>query len=210
MNADSEAATRRANDSDSEVGLWIFLASEVMFFGLLFYGYAITWINHWPAFAEASAHTDLLLGSINSVVLFTSSLTMALAARDLRLGARRASLWLLAATWVLGLAFLAIKCYEYDEDIDKHLVPWGRFAFHGALVGGERMFFFMYFVMTGAHAIHLIVGLGILAVMMVGVARGRYTERNSEAVELAALYWALVDTVWIFLFPVLYLDHRPW
>ena len=208
MSASAEAAGRRANDSDSEVGLWVFLASEVMFFGLLFYGYTITRINQPEAFALASAQTDVLLGSINCFVLFTSSLTMALAARSLRLGAPRASLWLLSATWTLGLLFLAIKCYEYHEDIDKHLVPWGQFGFHGALAAGERMFFFMYFVMTGAHAIHLTVGLGILAVMLVGVARGTYTRENSEAVELAALYWALVDTVWIFLYPVLYLVHR--
>jgi len=208
MSASAEAAGRRANDSDSEVGLWIFLASEVMFFGLLLYGYTITRINHPQAFAEASAQTDVLLGSINCFVIFTSSLTMALAARSLRLGAQQASLRLLGATWALGLLFLAIKCYEYHDDIDKHLVPWGQFAFHGPLAAGERMFFFMYFVMTGAHAIHMTVGLGILAVMLVGVARGTYTQRNSEAVELAALYWALVDTVWIFLYPILYLVHR--
>lgn len=208
MSASAEAAARRANDSDSELGLWVFLASEVMFFGLLFYGYTIMRINHGQAFAAASAQTDVLLGSINAFVLFTSSLLMALAARSLRLGARRASLWLLSATWTLGLLFLAIKCYEYHEDIDKHLVPWGRFALHGPLAAGERLFFFMYFVMTGAHAIHLVVGLGIIAVMLAGVARGRYTQKSSEAVELAALYWALVDTVWIFLYPVLYLVHR--
>lgn len=208
MSACAEAAGRRANDSDSEVGLWVFLASEVMFFGLLLYGYTITRINHPQAFAAASAQTDVLLGSINCFVIFTSSLTMALAARSLRLGAQRASLRLLGTTWVLGFLFLAIKCYEYHEDIDKHLVPWGQFGLHGPLVAGERMFFFMYFVMTGAHAIHMCVGLGILLVMLVGVARGKYTQKNSEAVELAALYWALVDTVWIFLYPVLYLVHR--
>lgn len=209
MSASAEAVSRRANDSDSEVGLWIFLASEVMFFGLLFYGYTITRISHPQAFAQASAHTDVLLGSINCFLLFSSSLTMALAARSLRIGARGASLRLLAATWVLGFLFLAVKCYEYHEDIDNHLVPWGRFAFHGSLAAGERLFFFMYFVMTGAHAMHLIVGLGVIAVMLVGVARGSYTQDNSEAVELAALYWALVDTVWIFLYPILYLVHRP-
>ena len=108
MSASAEAAGRRANDSDSEVGLWIFLASEVMFFGLLLYGYTITRINHSQAFAAASAQTDVLLGSINCFVIFTSSLTMALAARSLRLGAQRASLRLLGATWVLGFLFLAI------------------------------------------------------------------------------------------------------
>lgn len=208
MSASVQAVRQRANDSDSEVGLWVFLASEVMFFGLLFYGYTITRINHPQAFADASAHTDLLLGSVNSLVLFTSSLTVALAARSLRLGAQRACVRLLATTLALGVLFLAIKCYEYHVDIENHLVPWGDFAVSGRLAGGERMFFFMYFVMTGAHAIHLTVGLGVLAVMLAGVARGRYTERNSEAVELAALYWALVDTVWIFLYPVLYLVHR--
>src|SRR6185437_11630188 len=147
MSANAELAGRRANDSDSEVGLWVFLASEVMFFGLLFYGYTISRITQPQAFAEASAHTDVLLGSINSFLIFTSSFTVALAARSLRLGARRASLWLLATTWALGFFFLAVKCYEYHEDIDKHLVPWGHFAFHGVLAGGERMFFFMYFVM---------------------------------------------------------------
>lgn len=208
MSASAEAASRRANDSDSEVGLWVFLASEVMFFGLLFYGYTITRIAHPQAFAQASAHTDVLLGSINCFLIFTSSLTMALAARSLRIGERRESLHLLAATWVLGFLFLAVKCYEYHEDIDNHLVPWGRFGLHGPLAAGERLFYFMYFVMTGAHAMHLIAGLGIIAVMLIGVARGTYTKDNCEAVELAALYWALVDTVWIFLYPILYLVHR--
>jgi cytochrome c oxidase subunit 3 len=209
MSAHPETVPRAANDTDSEVGLWVFLASEVMFFGLLFYGYAITRMTHSQAFADASAHTDLLLGSLNALVLFTSSLTVALAARSLRLGTQRTSARLLAVTLALGVLFLAIKCYEYHVDIENHLVPWGRFAVHGRLAGGERMFFFMYFVMTGAHAIHLTVGLGLLAFVLAGVARGTYTQKNSTAVELAALYWALVDTVWIFLFPVLYLVHRP-
>jgi cytochrome c oxidase subunit 3 len=209
MTASAEAAARPANDTDSEVGLWIFLASEVMFFGLLFYGYTITRMMHPRAFADASAHTDLLLGSVNAFVLFTSSLTVALAARSLRLGAQRTSVWLLTATLTLGVLFLAIKCYEYHVDIENHLVPWAAdFAVHGRLGGGERLFFFMYFVMTGAHAIHLTVGLGLLAFVLAGVARGTYTESNSGAVELTALYWALVDTVWIFLLPVLYLVHR--
>jgi cytochrome c oxidase subunit 3 len=209
MSASPEAAGCPANDTDSEVGLWVFLASEVMFFGLLFYGYTITRMSHPQAFADASAHTDLLLGSVNAFVLFTSSLTMALAARSLRLGAQRACVRLLASTLALGISFLAIKCYEYHVDIENQLVPWGSFAVHGRLAGGERLFFFMYFVMTGAHAIHLTVGLGLLAFVLAGVARGTYTQKNSTAVELAALYWALVDTVWIFLYPVLYLVHRP-
>jgi cytochrome c oxidase subunit 3 len=208
MSANAELAGRRANDSESAVGLWVFVASEVMFFGLLFYGYTITRMAHPQAFAIASAHTDVLLGFINALVIFTSSLTVALAARSLRIGAQRASAWLLGATLGLGVVFLAIKCYEYYGDIDKHLVPWGKFALHGPLAGGERLFFFMYFVMTGAHAIHLIIGLGLLAFMLAGVARGVYTQKNSEAVELTALYWAVVDTVWIFLYPVLYLVHR--
>lgn len=208
MSANAELAGRRANDSESAVGLWVFLASEVMFFGLLFYGYTITRMAHPRAFAIASAHTDVLLGTLNALVIFTSSLTVALAARSLRLGAQRASAWLLAVTLGLGVLFLAIKCYEYHGDIDKHLVPWGDFALHGPLASGERLFFFMYFVMTGAHAIHLIVGLGLLAFMLAGVVRGVYTEKNSEAVELTALYWAVVDTVWIFLYPILYLVHR--
>jgi cytochrome c oxidase subunit III len=202
----TSAAVRR--NSDDEVGLWVFLATEVLFFGVLLFGYVVTRIHHPQAFALASRHTDIVLGSVNTAVLLTSSLTVALSSVSLELGRRRAAQWLLAATLVLGATFLALKLLEYAHDIHEHLVPWLDFSLRGPDVEGEKLFFFMYFVMTGAHAVHLIVGLSLVATMIVVVGRRKTATDSSGPVELTALYWHLVDVIWIFLYPMLYLISR--
>ena len=207
MNATS--ATVRRN-TDEEVGLWVFLATEVLFFSVLLFGYVVTRIHHPQAFALASKHTDIVLGSVNTGVLLTSSLTIALSSVSLEMGRRRAALWLLPATLVLGATFLALKFLEYAHDIHEQLVPlpWLHFSLSGPDVAGERLFFYMYFVMTGAHAVHLIVGLALVAAMIVKVARNENPDHSCGAVELTGLYWHLVDIVWIFLYPMLYLISR--
>ena len=195
MNA-SAAAVRR---SISELGMWVFLATEVLFFTRL----------HYPAaFAAASRHTDVVLGTLNTAILLTSSLTMALAVSKLRLGAIRGSLALLTATFLLGAAFFGLKILEYSHDYAAHLVPWLEFVFPAAHARGARLFFLLYFVMTGAHAVHLIVGLGLLVAMIMAIERRRLTLRKYHKLEMVGLYWHLIDIVWIFLYPLLYLVAR--
>jgi cytochrome c oxidase subunit 3 len=207
MNPRSTAATWQAHVGTAELGMWVFLASEVLFFGVLFFAYIVGRLHHSQAFAEASRYTDLTLGSVNTAVLLTSSLTMALAAREARGRRRRPCALLLTATSLLGLTFLALKSLEYYHDFDAHLVPGIRFSLSGSDPAGLEQFFWTYFVTTGAHAVHLLVGLGLVAVLTVRVAHGR-GRMPSHAVEISGLYWHLVDIIWIFLFPLLYLVSR--
>jgi cytochrome c oxidase subunit 3 len=203
----TEAQAPRAAPT-GELGMWVFLATEVLFFSVLFVGYLVTRLHHPSGFALASRHTDVVIGSANTAVLMTSSLTMALAGRSLKLAGRRAAPWLLLATFALGAVFLALKLLEYSHDFQQHLVPGRSFALHGPDTSGARLFFLMYFVMTGAHAIHLMVGMTLVLIMAGAVWRGALTRRRAEPVEITALYWHLVDIVWIFLYPLLYLVSR--
>jgi cytochrome c oxidase subunit III len=204
----ASAPTEEVRNSEPELGMWIFLATEILFFGVLFFAYLIMRIHYPEAFAAASKHTDVVLGSINTAILLTSSLTMALAVRSFSLGANRACAWLLAATFALGAAFAAVKFTEYAHDYHEHLVPWLSFAFPSAQAEGARLFFLLYFVMTGAHAIHLIVGLTWVGVLIVAVSRGLADSKHPDALEVAGLYWHLIDIIWIFLYPLLYLVSR--
>ena len=190
----------------ASLGMWVFLCGEVLFFGVLFAAYVMMRVEHASAFAEASRETEVLLGTLNTAVLLTSSLTMALAARLSDTAQNRARAWLLAATAALGVAFLAIKGVEYSHDFDKHLVPGIDFVVDSAQARGMELFFWLYFAATGFHALHLTIGVGAVLVMM---ARSwRRPPGPDHAVELTALYWHLVDIVWIFLYPVLYLVGR--
>lgn len=202
-----EAAEVEETETDT-LGMWVFLATEVLFFGVLFFGYVATRLHYPEAFALASRHTDITLGSINTGVLLTSSLAMALAVRSVSLGAVRAGAWLLIATVVLGLVFLALKSIEYAHDYAEHLVPWLNFEFTPAERAGARLFFYLYFVMTGAHAVHLIVGLALVTFMLSRVWRGRIDASSVAPLEVTALYWHLIDIIWIFLYPLLYLVSR--
>jgi cytochrome c oxidase subunit III len=193
----------------SMLGMWVFLATEIMFFGGLFLGYTVYRTAHPLAFEAASRHLDIVLGSLNTGVLLTSSLTMALAVRCAQAGQRRGAVGFLVATQLLGLAFLGIKGFEYYQKYVDHLVPGASFAFPGPYARDAQMFFYLYFAMTGLHAIHMIAGLGVVGVIAVKVWRGRYSPAYYSPVEITGLYWHFVDIVWIFLFPLLYLiGHR--
>jgi cytochrome c oxidase subunit 3 len=193
----------------SYLGMWLFLAQEVMFFGGLFTAYLVYRIFHPEAFAAGSHVLDVTLGAINTAVLIGSSLTMALAVRAAQLDRRRLLVVFLLATIVLGGVFLGIKVVEYGDKFEHHLVPGPHFEWHGA--GNPRqvqMFFNLYFAMTGLHALHMIVGIGILLVMVWLAWRGAFTRDNHNLVEGMGLYWHFVDIIWIFLFPLLYLLGR--
>jgi cytochrome c oxidase subunit 3 len=192
----------------SDLGIWVFLATEILFFGVLFATYAITRFRYPEAFAAASRLTNIALGSINTGVLLTSSLTMALGVRAAKLGERRALVGFLCATIALGIVFLAIKGTEYYLDYAGHLVPGLDFAYAGAAAPQVKMFFFLYFLTTGVHSLHMIIGIGVVAVMASLAWRGRFSPAYFTPVEVGGLYWHLVDIVWIFLYPLLYLVSR--
>jgi cytochrome c oxidase subunit 3 len=191
----------------ANLGMWAFLLSEVMFFGGMFLCY-IVYRNLYPeAFHLASEKLDWKLGGVNTAVLICSSLTMALAIRGAQVGRRGTQVVCLLLTMALGLVFLGIKATEYAEKFAHHLAPGP--SFDVAHFGGEgahaRIFFSLYFVMTGVHAFHMIVGIGVVAWITRRAARGEFSPAHHDALEMTGLYWHFVDVVWIFLFPMLYL-----
>jgi len=193
----------------STFGMWVFLCTEVLFFGGVFATYSIYRSWYPDAFAAASHSLDITLGTINTVVLITSSLTMALAVHAAQLGRRKALLVLLVATLVLGTVFLGIKAVEYIQKFTEHHVPGPSFHFEEeALASHAQIFFSLYFMMTGLHALHMIIGLGILAWMFWWSWNGTITREYASPIEISGLYWHFVDIVWIFLFPLLYLIGR--
>lgn len=189
----------------STLGMWIFLATEVMFFGVLFMGYTAYRVVYYESFAAASHHLKLLLGGINTVVLLSSSLTMALAVHAAQLGRSKALVGFLLVTMLLGAVFLGIKAVEYYAEYEELLVPGLNFAYSGPNPGQVEIFFLLYFFMTGLHAFHLVVGIGLVGSIALLAWRGRYTPAYHTPVELTGLYWHFVDVIWVFLFPLLYL-----
>lgn len=189
------------------LGMWIFLATEVLFFGPLFFGYLYVRTHFPDAVAAASRHTDLVLGTANTAILLTSSLCVALATAEGR-PPRRASM-LLWACAALGLAFLAIKGFEYHQEFAEHLFPGRGFAPADAggpwRAHGMQLFFWLYFAMTALHAVHLLVGMGLCVALAIALRRGRAVGDHAE---LAGLYWHFVDVAWVFLYPLLYLVGR--
>lgn len=194
--------------SASSFGMWLFLLTEVLFFGGLFTGYIVYRIAYPEGFAAASHHLDILLGGINTAVLISSSLTMVLAVHAARLGQKNRIAGWLAATIGLGLVFLVIKAVEYSHKFHEHLVPGRHFQFHGYDGPGTQLFFSFYFAMTGLHALHMVIGMIILAVLLIKARQGRYTTEYNTPVDMMGLYWHFVDIIWIFLFPLLYLIGR--
>lgn len=188
------------------LGMWGFLATEVLFFGVLFASYIVYRMYFPQAYLEASAHLYRWLGATNTAVLLASSFTMALAVHAAATDNSRASAGWLAVTVALGAAFMGIKAVEYYLDYKDQLVPVLNWHYEGA--ADERhvkMFAILYFVMTGLHALHVTVGVGLLSVLAVFAWRHHYSAAYYTPVEMSGLYWHFVDIVWIFLFPLLYL-----
>jgi len=190
------------------LGMWVFLVTEIMFFGALFTSYIVYRSLHSFAFAEASRQLDITLGTINTAVLISSSFTMATAVYYAQTGKRRMIIVFLALTILLGLVFIGIKVYEYYQKYVEHFVPGSSFSFPAPYTREAEMFFTLYFAMTGLHALHMIVGVGLLTWLVIFAARGRFTPAYHSPVELTGLYWHFVDIIWIFLYPLLYLIGR--
>jgi cytochrome c oxidase subunit 3 len=192
----------------ASLGMWIFLATEVLFFGGLFLTYAVYRSWYPEAFTAASRELLVWAGTLNTVVLITSSLTMALAVHAAQSGHRRALVALLLVTMAFGCVFLGVKAFEYWTEFREHHVPGFGFQFDPEHYLNAQIFFSLYFIMTGLHAVHMIIGLGIMSVMVWMSWRGRFTTEYYNPIEVSGLYWHFVDIVWIFLFPLLYLIGR--
>ena len=190
----------------STLGMWVFLITEIMFFGGMFLAYTIYRNSYPEAFASTSHYMNVTIGTINTGVLIFSSFTMVMAVRSAQLGKKRALIGFLTSTLVLGAIFLCLKYVEYHEKWVDHHIPGPGFEyadpqfFHQA-----QILFYLYFAMTGMHAVHMIVGAGLLTHLIVDASRNRFSAEWYTPVELIGLYWHFVDIVWIFLFPLLYL-----
>lgn len=196
------------HDADT-LGMWAFLATEVLFFGGLIMCYTVARFSYPQAFEEASHRLYVGYGGPNTALLLFSSFTMALAVRAAQLGRRKATTGLLAMTALFGIGFLIVKGFEYHTDYLEQLVPRFRFHWDGAHAQQAELFFWLYFVLTGLHALHVTIGIVILTVVAVMTWRGRITAEHYVTAEIVGLYWHFVDIVWVFLFPLLYLiGHR--
>jgi len=194
------------------LGMWVFLTTEVLFFGGMFMTYALNRYTYPDIFARASRSINLTLGATNTVVLIGSSFTMAMAVWSSQVGKKKLLPIFLILTLLLGSVFLGIKAIEYHEKFVEYHVPGLNFSFESsadiATNAHAQLFFSLYFAMTGLHALHMIVGAGLLLWLIKQSLRGRFTPEYNTPVELVGLYWHFVDIVWIYLFALLYLIDR--
>jgi len=193
----------KQQEETAALGMWTFLSTEILFFGGTILSYVVYRHSYPGAWAEGSRHTSLLLGTLNTAVLLTSSLTMALAIGSARVGDSKWILRWLGVTFLFGLGFLALKGLEYSEHIRDHLFPGP--GFDPKLSAKTQLFFYHYWVMTGLHALHVIIGLTAILFMAVFNMRKRFTIENHNPLEVTGLYWHFVDIVWVFLYPLFYL-----
>ena len=189
----------------SILGMWVFLVTEVMFFGGMFMAYILYRVQYPEGWVLGSNHLDVALGALNTGVLIISSLTMALAVRSAQVGSWMGQVVNLILTMVFGSVFLVVKYFEYKEKFVHHLVPGPNFDMTLPNANEQQLFFSIYFMMTGIHALHMVVGLGLMMVILAMAWRGKFSASYYTPVEVSGLYWHFVDIVWIFLFPLLYL-----
>ena len=199
--------TKEQQHEAGNLGMWVFLVTEIMFFGGAFMAYIVYRALHLDSFITGSHMLDVTFGATNTAVLICSSLTMALAIHSAQTGKSKSTIiTYLVLTMILGAAFLGIKfTFEWSHDWVEGLVPGLHFTYNEVHAPGVEMFFCFYFFMTGLHAMHMIIGLGILTTLTVMASRGRFNADYYAPLEVSGLYWHFVDIVWIFLFPLLYL-----
>ncbi|MBD3274384.1 MAG: cytochrome c oxidase subunit 3 family protein [Candidatus Marinimicrobia bacterium] len=189
----------------AKIGMWVFLLTEILLFGGLFAFYVFYRAWNPEIFYNAHVHLDLTLGTINTFVLITSSLTIALAIRSMQLGERTKTIRFLAATLFLAGVFLVIKYFEYSHKIHLGQLPGQLYSYTGIEGTNPHIFFSVYFTMTGLHAIHVIAGMGAITWVLYRTAKNHFNEEYYTPIEMTGLYWHLVDVIWIYLFPLLYL-----
>ena len=194
------------------LGMWLFLATEILLFGGLFCAYLVYRTLYFPSFLEGSKHMDLAIGAVNTAVLICSSLTMALGVQAAQKGRSKAIVPWMAITLLFGCTFLVLKGVEYYQHWRAHEVPGLGFDLASSAAGVDvskvQLFFVLYCVMTGLHALHMLIGIGLVTWITICAGKGRYTEGYHNPVENVGLYWHFVDLVWIYLFPLLYLISR--
>ena len=194
------------------LGMFVFLLTELMMFGGLFCGYLVYRTLYFPSFLEGSRHMDLTIGAVNTAVLICSSLTMALGVKAAQQGRGRAIVFYMVITLLFGCTFLALKGVEYYQHWHAREVPGFGFEFVSQVAGVDprrvQLFFALYFLMTGLHALHMLIGIGLVTGILIYAHKGHFTEAYHNPVENVGLYWHFVDLVWIYLFPLLYLISR--
>ena len=190
------------------LGMWVFLATEILFFGVLFAAYTFCRVLYPDGFAVASRRTDMVLGTAETAVLLISSSLVALAVRSIKLDQRRWTAALLFGTGLLGASFLVMHGFEYHDEYTEHLIPGLNFEQTGPHAKAVELFFCLYYFITGFHSLHVLVGVTLMCVLALRVARGAFGPDRYTTLELTALYWHLVDIVWIFVYPVVYLVGR--
>ena len=210
-------ASEQQQKDAASLGMWVFLATEIMFFGGMFCAYLIYRFWYYNEFAAGSRSLSIRLGTINTAVLICSSLTVALGVRAAQMGKRKLLVILLLLTIVFGFAFLGIKGVEWYDKYKEHHVPGNSFNVDDLVRDypqlhidprHEQIYFSLYFAMTGLHALHMIIGVGLFVFLTYYAWKGRYTPKYYTPVEMGGLYWHFVDIVWIYLFPLLYLIDR--
>jgi len=212
MNSDSHPAYLAHHFTDivqqrdsAKLGMWIFIMTEILLFGGLFTAYTVYRVLNPDMFYNAHKHLDITLGTINTIVLITSSVTMALAIRSMQFARKKATLIFLLGTLALAAAFLVIKYFEYSHKIHLGQLPGRFYTFSGIEGTNPHIFFSIYFTMTGLHALHIIGGMIVISLMIFRTARNHFSSEYYTPLELTGLYWHLVDLIWIYLFPLLYL-----
>lgn len=189
----------------AKLGMWVFLLTEILLFGGMFVAYAVYRSWYPETFINAHHHLNVRMGTINTLVLILSSLTMALSIREIQLNRKKTCALLLFITVALAGVFLGIKYFEYMHKIHEGLLPGSFYSYQGIEGSNPHVFFSIYFIMTGIHAFHIIIGMGILTWVLIKTLRNHFSADYYTHVELVGLYWHLVDLIWIFLFPLLYL-----
>jgi len=189
----------------SKFGMWLFLVTEILLFGGLFCAYCIFRGLYPETFHEAHLELNKTLGALNTVVLLFSSLTMALAVNYAQRNDRKKSFWMLVVTLLCALTFLCVKYVEYSHKFHEGLLTAGFYKFQGIKAPNPGLFFSLYFMMTGLHGIHVLIGMSIITWVLIRTKKGDFNSKYFTPVELTGLYWHLVDLIWIFLFPLLYL-----
>ena len=201
----AQFASLEQQQETATFGMWVFLATELLLFGALFTAYAVNRFRYPGVFAEASRDLEAGAGAINTAVLIGSSFMMALAVNGARTDRRKRLLSGLACAILLGMVFMGLKALEYYHHYQHHEFPGLSFIYTKPNPNEARIFFFLYFAMTGVHAVHLTVGIGLVIIILVQSYRSKYTSLYYTPVEMSGLYWHFVDIIWIFLFPLLYL-----
>lgn len=206
-----EAAVQQQFDDASQqkeaatLGMWAFIATEVLFFGVLFAAYVVCRWRFPLAFVEGSAHTDFAMGTAETAILLTSGCLAAIALRQIQLDRARQSAVLLMITSALGVAFLVLHGMEYHDEFEEGLIPGIRYTQTGPDARGVELFFSLYYVITGFHSLHVLIGVVLLLVIAVRSWRGAFSSAYYTPIEITGLYWSLVDIIWIFVYPAIYL-----